>query len=323
MNEEPLLQVEHVTKTFPVRTGMLSGGRGRLTAVDDVSFDLRRGETLGLVGESGCGKSTVARLALRLEAPDAGTIRFKGQDIFSVSGKRKKAFRRCVQIVFQDPFSSLNPRRRVESIVGEPLLIHRIVPRSRIKERVGELLERVGLQPENSSRFPHEFSSGQRQRIGLARALSLEPEIIVADEPVSALDVSIQAQTINLLMDLQEQMHLTYLFISHDLSVVRYVSTTVAVMYLGKIVEIAPKDALYNEPIHPYTEALLSSAPLPDPFRSGSRILLKGDVPSPLDPVRGCIFSGRCPIVDKTICLSSAPPLEEKKPGHRAACFLR
>ncbi len=323
MSTQDLLRVENLVKTFPVSSGFFSRSVARLTAVNDVSFTLQKGETLGLVGESGCGKSTIARLVLRLDEPDSGTVHYNNDNIFSLKGSDKKGFRRKVQIVFQDPFSSLNPRKRVGSIIGEPLLIHKSLPRKDIPDRVLELMDMVGLRKDHYNRYPHEFSSGQRQRIGIARALSLEPELIIADEPVSALDVSIQAQTLNLLLDLQKEMNLTYLFISHDLSVVRFISSRVAVMYLGKIVELASTPDLYAHPLHPYTEALLSAVPVPDPTRENRRILLEGDLPTPVALPKGCVFAGRCPIVDKTICFTKQPPLEEKRRGHFAACFLR
>jgi len=323
MNNTPLLKVENLNKSFPVSNGFFSKGSVVLKAVNDVSFYLEKGETLGLVGESGCGKSTIARLLLCLDQPDSGTVAFKGKNIFEMNKADKNDFRKKVQIVFQDPFSSLNPRKKVGSIIGEPLIIHKLMPRKKIRGRVNELMELVGLRKEYADRYPHEFSSGQRQRIGIARALSLQPDIIVADEPVSALDVSIQAQTINLFLDLQKQMGLTYLFISHDLSVVKYISSRVAVMYLGKIVEVAGRDELYTHPLHPYTRALLSAVPVPDPSKTKERILLKGDIPSPLDPPVGCVFSSRCPEVKEEICLKKHPELKEKKDGHFVSCFLR
>jgi oligopeptide transport system ATP-binding protein len=323
MNNSPLLNVVNLVKSFNVSKGFFSRDMIKLKAVNDVSFSLEEGETFGLVGESGCGKSTIARLILCLDKPDEGKIYFKDRNIFKLEGKEKKGFRRKVQIVFQDPFSSLNPRMKVGNIIGEPLLIHKIIPVKEVRNRVCDLMNLVGLQNNQINRYPHEFSSGQRQRVGIARALSLSPELIVADEPVSSLDVSIQAQTINLLMDLQKKMNLTYLFISHDLSVVRYVSTKVAVMYLGKIVENALSVDLYSRPLHPYTEALLSAVPVPDPLVKKKRIILKGEIPSPINLPKGCIFSSRCPIADKTICFEKHPPLEEKEKGHMAACWLR
>ncbi len=323
MNNTPLLKVENLNKSFPVSSGFFSNGSVSLKAVNDVSFSLKQGDTLGLVGESGCGKSTIARLLLSLELPDSGTVAFKGKNVFQMNKTDKKNFRKKVQIVFQDPFSSLNPRKKVGSIIGEPILIHKTIPRKKIRGRVLELMELVGLRKEYADRYPHEFSSGQRQRIGIARALSLQPDVIVADEPVSALDVSIQAQTINLFLDLQKQMSLTYLFISHDLSVVKYISSRVAVMYLGKIVEIAGRDELYGSPLHPYTRALLSAVPVPDPSKTRERILLKGDIPSPLDPPGGCVFSSRCPEAKDDICTKKHPELKEKQDGHFVSCFLR
>jgi len=323
MEQIPLLDVIHLKKTYPVSAGLLSKAPLRLKAVDDVSFSLDKGTTFGLVGESGCGKTTLARLMLNLEEPDAGEVMFNGRNIFALKGTLLRDFRRQVQIIFQDPYSSLNPRKKVGSIIGEPLRIHRMLPVSGIPARVRELMDLVGLQPDQINRYPHEFSSGQRQRIGIARALSLNPRVIIADEPVSALDVSIQAQIINLLQDLQKRMNLTFLFISHDLRVVRYISHRVMVMYLGKILETAPSEELYHHPRHPYTEALLSAAPVPDPCANKQRIILTGDPPSPLNPPSGCIFSSRCPIMQPDTCLEQHPPLEEKSPRHFAACYLR
>lgn len=323
MNSQLLLEVTHLVKSFPVSKGFFARRSLFLKAVDDVSFVLEDGETLSLVGESGCGKTTIARLILGLEKPDNGTVVFMGKDIFKLQGAETEGFRRQVQIIFQDPFSSLNPRKKIISIIGEPLRIHRVVATKEIKEKVAELMTLVGLQQSHINRYPHEFSSGQRQRIGIARALSLNPRIIVADEPVSALDVSIQAQIINLLRDLQQRMNLTYLFISHDLNIVRHISKRIAVMYLGKIVETGLSEELYTQPLHPYTEALLSAAPVPDPTRSKQRIVLEGDMPSPLNPPKGCIFSSRCPIMDPTVCLKRHPALEEKLQAHWASCYLR
>ncbi len=323
MNNDDLLTVNNLKKFFPVSKDFFGSGSALLKAVNGVSFSIKQGETFGLVGESGCGKSTIARLVLCLDTPDDGQVCFRNRNIFDMNALDKKAFRRKVQIIFQDPFSSLNPRKKVGSIIGEPLIIHKIVSGSKVRERVFELMDMVGLQKSQIDRYPHEFSSGQRQRIGIARALSLGPELIVADEPVSALDVSIQAQTINLLLDLQDQMKLTYFFISHDLSVVRYISTRVAVMYLGKIVELSTCDELYNNPLHPYTEALLSAVPVPDPLYPKKRIILKGDPPSPVDLPRGCMFFSRCPMADSSVCSEEHPPLEQKHSGHWVACWLR
>jgi oligopeptide/dipeptide ABC transporter ATP-binding protein len=319
----PVLEAVHLKKIYPVSAGLFSRNPVFLKAVDDVSFVLEKGCTFGLVGESGCGKTTLARLLLNLEHPDNGKVIFNGRNIYDLQAGEKKLFRRQVQIIFQDPYSSLNPRKTVGSIIGEPLLIHKIVPRAEITDRVLQLMDLVGLQENQINRYPHEFSSGQRQRIGIARALSLNPLVIIADEPVSALDVSIQAQIINLLKDLQDRMNLTYLFISHDLHVVRYISHSVMVMYLGKLVVIALNKELYASPLHPYTEALLSAAPVPDPAHKKQRILLKGDLPTPLNPPKGCIFSSRCPIMRPETCLKKHPPLEEKQQGHFAACYLR
>ena len=322
MENSPLLEIIDLKKSFPVSSGFFSRTHEFVRAVDGINFSLLAGETLGLVGESGCGKSTVARLSLNLDTPDSGRILFKGDNIFTLKNDALKKFRRSVQIIFQDPFSSLNPRKKVGSIIGEPLLIHKLFARRDIPEKVFMLMELVGLRREYYDRYPHEFSSGQRQRIGIARALSLTPEIIIADEPVSALDVSIQAQTINLLMDLQQQFRLTYLFISHDLSVVRHISTRVAVMYLGKIVELAPNARLYEQPLHPYTEALLSAVPVPDPGVKKKEVILNGDPPGPIGQRRGCLFAGRCPLAESA-CFEIEPVFTEKAPAHWAACHKR
>jgi len=319
---ELLLRAEHVKKYFPIRTGVLQREVARVHAVDDVSIDLRAGETLGLVGESGCGKSTLARCIARLFPLTGGSVVFEGQDISRLSRRKLRPVRRELQLVFQDPYASLNPRKRVGEILSGPLRIHHYGNRGAIKRRVRELLELVGLSPEHINRYPHEFSGGQRQRIGVARALALHPKLIIADEPVSALDVSIRAQVINLLDDLQDELHLTYIFIAHDLGVVRHVSDRIAVMYLGKIVEVSPAEELYQRPVHPYTEALLSAVPIPDPDLSDRRaqIVLEGDVPSPILPPWGCRFHPRCRYATK-ICAEQEPPLTGYgSDGHLAAC---
>ena len=318
----PLLSVRDLTKYFPIKRGVFGRVSGNVRAVDGVSFDVAEGETLALVGESGCGKSTTGRAILRLIEPTSGSVRFAGQDVLALGATELRALRRQMQIVFQDPFSSLNPRMSIGAIVREGLTIHKLAEGAAADARVKELLEEVGLRPEYASRYPHEFSGGQRQRVGIARALSVEPRFIVCDEPVSALDVSVQAQVVNLLQDLQRDRGLAYLFIAHDLSVVEHIADRVAVMYLGHIVELAPVDALYGEPIMPYTQALLSAVPAPDPGVKRERILLAGDVPSPANPPSGCVFHPRCqhPARDAA-CMALVPPLEEKKPGHWAACI--
>jgi oligopeptide/dipeptide ABC transporter ATP-binding protein len=321
--QAPVLQVEGLEKHFPLRKGLLNRATEYVYAVDGVSFHINKGETLGLVGESGCGKSTVGRSILRLIEPSAGAIRMDGQDILPLSRRELHPYRRKMQIIFQDPYSSLNPRMTAGDIVGEPLVVHGIASGQEKQDRVAALFRRVGLRPDQMRKYPHEFSGGQRQRIGIARALSLEPRIIIGDEPVSALDVSIQAQVINLLMELQEEFQLAYLFIAHDLSVVEHISHRVAVMYLGRIVELANREDLFLRPQHPYTEALLSAVPLPDPRRvRKSRIVLPGDVPSPVSPPSGCRFHTRCPLAVPR-CRTQTPELREVQPNHWAACHLR
>jgi len=322
-DQEVLLRAEHVKKYFPIKAGIVIQREvARVHAVDDVSFEIRAGETLGLVGESGCGKSTLGRCIIRLHELSGGTVTFEGRDISRLSRRALRPVRREMQMVFQDPYASLNPRKRVGTIISDPLEIHNYGDRKKIKKRVEELLELVGLSPEHINRYPHEFSGGQRQRIGVARALAMHPRLIIADEPVSALDVSIRAQVINLLDDLQDELDLTYIFIAHDLGVVRHVSDRIAVMYLGKIVEVSPSEELYQRPIHPYTEALLSAVPIPDPDLSDRRehIVLEGDVPSPIQPPSGCRFHPRCRYATE-ICSQQEPPLVEHGPnGHMAAC---
>jgi len=318
-----LLRVDHVKKHFPIRRGIVFKREvGRVHAVDDVSFELRNGETLGLVGESGCGKSTLGRCIIRLEQLTGGAVSFDGRDISRLSRRALRPIRGDVQMVFQDPYASLNPRKRVGTILADPLRIHGKFSRKQIRDRVRELLQLVGLSPEHINRYPHEFSGGQRQRIGVARALALHPKLIIADEPVSALDVSIRAQVINLLDDLQDDLGLTYIFVAHDLGVVRHVSDRIAVMYLGKIVEISPAEELYQHPVHPYTEALLSAVPIPDPVITAQRqqIVLEGDVPSPISPPAGCRFHPRCRYATD-ICKLEEPALEPHRGrDHQAAC---
>ena len=317
-----VLEVTNLTKHFPVQGGVLGRTTGYVRAVDDVSFQIRRGETLGLVGESGSGKSTVGKTVLRLIPATAGKVLLEGEDITDVSGERLRNARQKMQMVFQDPYASLNPRLSAGQIIMEPLENYRSLNRSERREHAGQLLERVGLRREALVRYPHEFSGGQRQRLGVARALALNPTLIVADEPVSALDVSVQAQVLNLLMRLQRELDLTYLFISHDLGVVEHISHRVAVMYLGKLVEVAEKKTLFASPKHPYTEALLSAVPVTDPNQRRDRIILKGDVPSPINPPAGCRFHTRCPYAEAR-CRAEVPALREIAPGHGVACHLR
>ncbi|HEU4645125.1 MAG TPA: dipeptide ABC transporter ATP-binding protein [Burkholderiales bacterium] len=321
---QPLLEVQDLVMHFPVGGGMFSKPAGVVRAVDGVSFNVHKGETLGLVGESGCGKTTTGRCILRLERPTGGRVVFEGIDMVTLGAAELRAVRRRVQVIFQDPYSSLNPRMTVGQILAEPLKVHGIVADKGERElRVRELLVQVGLAPQHAGRYPHQLSGGQRQRVGVARALATEPALIVCDEPVSALDVSIQAQIINLLEELQSRLGLTYLFIAHDLSVVRHISDRVAVMYLGKIVELADRNALYEEPLHPYTQALLSAVPIPDPKIEAKRkrMVVRGEVPSPLNPPSGCVFHPRCPIAVSR-CSAEVPPLREIRPGHWAACHL-
>ncbi len=322
--DQPLLSVRNLVKNFSVKGGIFGREVDRVHAVNHVSFDLEAGETLGVVGESGCGKSTTGRCILRLIEPSSGEVWFQGQNVTAMNKAQLQAVRRDMQIIFQDPYASLNPRMTVGAIIGEALTIHNLAATPKEYEaRVVQLLETVGLNPDHMRRYPHEFSGGQRQRIGIARALAVSPKLIVCDEPVSALDVSIQAQVINLLEDLQQEFGLTYIFIAHDLSVVEHISDRVAVMYLGRVVELARSNELYTSPLHPYTEALLSAVPIPDPTIKRQRIRLTGDVPSPIRPPPGCHFHTRCPIRQLPLCSTESPELEEKRPGHWAACHLR
>lgn len=325
-SDERLIEVDGLSIRFPVgRSGFWGQHVKHVHAVDDVTLHIRRGETLGLVGESGSGKTTTGRAILRRIDPSAGTIRFGGRDITEVRGEELRQLRRNMQLVFQDPYASLNPRMTVLELVAEPLVVHKLAKSANAaRDEVTALLDRCGLPVDTIDRHPHAFSGGQRQRIGIARALALHPEFIVADEPVSALDVSVRAQVVNLLQDLQREFELTYLFIAHDLSVVRHISHRIAILYAGKLVELADSDAVYERPIHPYTEALLSSVPIPDPpiQRSRERIVLQGEIPNPIDPPPGCRFQTRCPLVEQR-CREEQPPFVEKAPGHWAACFVR
>ncbi len=322
VSKAPVLEVKDLKKHFPVRKGLLRRTVGQVYAVDGISFSIGEGETLGLVGESGCGKSTAGRAVLRLIEPTSGSVRMTGRDITHLSKKALRPYRRQMQIVFQDPFSSLNPRMTAGEIVGEPLLVHGMARGKERREQVAALFERVGLRPAQMANYPHQFSGGQRQRIGIARALALGPKLIVGDEPVSALDVSIQAQVINLLQDLQRERRLSYLFISHNLAVVEHISHRIAVMYLGRIVEQADTRSIFVRPQHPYTEALLSAVPVPDPTVKRQKRILQGDVPSPVNPPAGCHFHTRCPYA-MAHCKVEAPPLREIAPGHHVSCHLR
>jgi oligopeptide transport system ATP-binding protein len=323
MSADVLLRVENLVKHFPIYRGILQRQVGAVRAVDGVSFAVKRGETLGLVGESGCGKSTTGRAVLQLHRPTSGHVYYDGTDLVSLASEDMRKMRRKVQMIFQDPYASLNPRMTVGEIIGEPLQVHTTVSKKELQDRVAQLLELVRLNPSFSVRYPHEFSGGQRQRIGIARALALQPSFIVCDEPISALDVSIQAQVVNLLEDLQKEFTLTYLFIAHDLSMVRHISDRVAVMYLGIIVELADRQTLYNNPLHPYTQALLSAVPIADPVleEGRKRVILEGDVPSPVNPPSGCRFRTRCPIA-KDFCADSQPEFREVQPDHFVACHL-
>jgi oligopeptide transport system ATP-binding protein len=319
---QAFFSVRGLRKYFPLRTGIVRRATAQVLAVDGVDFDLAEGTTLGLVGESGCGKTTTARMIVHLERPTAGRILLEGEETVAATGERLRAFRRRVQMIFQDPYSSLNPHKSVGRIVGEPFVVHRVCSRRELRDRVAAVLELVNLHPDFMHRFPHELSGGQRQRVGIARALALSPKLVICDEPVSALDVSIRSQIVNLLLELQQRLGLTYLFIAHDLSLVEHVSDEVAVMYLGKIVERAPAGDFFDQSFHPYTEALLSAIPETNPELKRSRIILSGDVPSPLDPPSGCRFRTRCPIAAER-CAAEEPPLREVRPRHFVACHFR
>ena len=317
-----LLRVDNLKKYFPITGGLFGRRIGAVKAVDGISFDIKQGETLGLVGESGCGKSTTGRAILQLQKPTSGNVFFENFDLTRISAGDLRRLRPKMQMIFQDPYTSLNPRHSVGKIISEPLVIHGVMSGQQLKDRVAQLLELVGMNPSFVRRYPHEFSGGQRQRIGIARALSLNPSFVVCDEPISSLDVSIQAQTINLLQDLQEQLGLTYLFIAHDLSMVKHISHRIAVMYLGKIVELTGKNTLFDNPLHPYTQSLISAVPIPDPKveRKRHRIILEGEIPSPIDPPKGCVFNTRCPMVIDT-CFEAPPEYREVQPEHFVACY--
>ncbi|MED4632552.1 dipeptide ABC transporter ATP-binding protein [Peribacillus frigoritolerans] len=316
-----LLKVDQLKQYFPIKGGFFGRTINHVKAVDDITFDIKQGETLSIVGESGCGKSTTGRAILRLDEPTSGSIHFQDRDLLSLGKKEMRRTRKDLQVIFQDPFASLNPRQTIGKILGEALAIQNVVPKEKRKSRIEELLGHVGLRPESMERYPHEFSGGQRQRIGIARALAVDPKLIICDEAVSALDVSIQAQVLNLLKSLQRQFDLTFLFISHDLGVVRHISDRVMVMYLGKIVEIADKKSIFEQPQHPYTRALLSAIPVPNPVHERERILLTGDVPSPIDPPNGCRFHTRCPFV-QDICKTQLPELKRSAQNHQVACHI-
>lgn len=320
---EILLKVNNLKMYFPIKRGVIQRTVGYVHAVDDVSFEVRKGETLGLVGESGCGKTTTGRTILKLYEPTSGSVVFEGKDLIQLRGEEMRLMRRKIQMIFQDPYASLNPRMTVEQIIGEPLIVHGLARGHEIREKVKDLLSLVGLNPAYVDRYPHEFSGGQRQRIGVARSIALQPDLIVCDEPISALDVSIQAQVVNLLEDLQKEFNLTYIFIAHDLSMVRHISTRVIVMYLGVFVELADRDELYKNPLHPYTIGLLSAVPIPDPFveEKRERIILEGDVPSPINPPSGCRFRTRCPLAQQ-ICSEERPEWQEVQPDHFVACHF-
>ncbi len=315
-----LVEVQHLVKYFPVYEGVFQRHVADVKAVDDVSFTIRKGETLGLVGESGCGKTTVSQTMLRLVEPTAGKVLFRGKNIFDATGEELQHMRRKIQIIFQDPYASLDPRMPVGNAIAEGLVIHKIGTRQERLEKVAQVMALVGLEEYHANRFPHEFSGGQRQRIGIARALVLDPEFLILDEPVSALDVSIQAQVLNILKDLQEKLGLTYMFVAHNLAVVEHISDRVAVMYLGKVAEIASREELFAHPLHPYTQALMSAIPVPDPSRKKERTILSGDVPSPLNPPSGCRFHPRCPVARLALCSQEEPQLRELRPGHWVSC---